>query len=282
MPNYAVIDLGSNSVRLVVYEVDSNKKRSYTNKDFRSLINDKVMAGLAAYVEDGVFTDAGIKRAITILKGHLKRSRYFECKRIDCFATAVLRNASNCNEAIAAIASETQSMKELVENRLFLARHDKKTLSLSFAPFDSAEMLRELVKETEIIAVNHRVIGGTLAECTLLGDRAMVKQAVRIFVDNALKYTPPGGCVEIASRRLAQSLLITVSDNGPGIKKADLLRIFDRFYRADAARSGQVAGHGLGLSIARTIALSHNGKIHVKSKPGQGSAFSLELPAPPV
>ncbi len=103
MPNYAVIDLGSNSVRLVVYEVDSNKKRSYTNKDFRSLINDKVMAGLAAYVEDGVFTDAGIKRAITILKGHLKRSRYFECKRIDCFATAVLRNASNCNEAIAAI-----------------------------------------------------------------------------------------------------------------------------------------------------------------------------------
>lgn len=186
------------------------------------------------------------------------------------------------DEAIAAIASETQSMKELVENLLFLARHDKKTLSLSFAPFDSAEMLRELVKETEIIAVNHRVIGGTLAECTLLGDRAMVKQAVRIFVDNALKYTPPGGCVEIASRRLAQSLLITVSDNGPGIKKADLLRIFDRFYRADAARSGQVAGHGLGLSIARTIALSHNGKIHVKSKPGQGSAFSLELPAPPV
>lgn len=149
-------------------------------------------------------------------------------------------------------------------------------------PSTARRCSRELVKETEIIAVNHRVIGGTLAECTLLGDRAMVKQAVRIFVDNARNIRPPGGCVEIASRRLAQSLLITVSDNGPGIKKADLLRIFDRFYRADAARSGQVAGHGLGLSIARTIALSHNGKIHVKSKPGQGSAFSLELPAPPV
>lgn len=107
MPNYAVIDLGSNSVRLVVFEVRNDKKRSYTPKDFRSLINDKVMAGLAAYVEDGVFTKAGIKRAVGVLKGHLKRSKYFECKRIDCFATAVLRNASNCEEAIGTIEEET-------------------------------------------------------------------------------------------------------------------------------------------------------------------------------
>ncbi|MEE0844627.1 MAG: exopolyphosphatase [Eggerthellaceae bacterium] len=107
MPNYAVIDLGSNSVRLVVYEVRNDKKRTYTPKDFRSLINDKVMAGLAAYVdEDGLFTKAGIKRAVGVLKGHLKRSRYFECKRIDCFATAVLRNASNSAEAIVAIEEE--------------------------------------------------------------------------------------------------------------------------------------------------------------------------------
>lgn len=107
MPNYAVIDLGSNSIRLVVYEVRNDKKRAYTNKDFRSLINDKVMAGLAAYVENGVFTKAGVKRAVSVLKGHLKRSKYFQCKRVDVFATAVLRNASNCDEAIAAIEKDT-------------------------------------------------------------------------------------------------------------------------------------------------------------------------------
>ncbi|HIT44873.1 MAG TPA: exopolyphosphatase [Candidatus Aphodovivens excrementavium] len=106
MPNYAVIDLGSNSVRMVVYEVRDDKKRTYTCKDFRSLINDKVMAGLAAYVEDGVFVKAGVKRAASVLKGHIKRSGYFQCKRIDIFATAVLRNASNCNEAVSAIEKE--------------------------------------------------------------------------------------------------------------------------------------------------------------------------------
>lgn len=103
MPNYAVIDLGSNTIRLVVYEVKDAHKRTYTNKDFKSLINDKVMAGLSAYVEDGTFTQAGIDKAVNVLRGHAKRARYFDCKKMEVFATAVIRNASNCDEAVAAI-----------------------------------------------------------------------------------------------------------------------------------------------------------------------------------
>lgn len=187
-------------------------------------------------------------------------------------------NPDVLEEAVDAIASETKSMKELVENLLFLARHDKKTLSLTFEPFDSADMLRELIKETEIIATKHNILTGEIAECTMVADRASVKQAVRVFVDNAVKYTPEGGSVEIASQIRDKSLIITISDSGPGIKKDDLARIFDRFFRADEARSGQTGGHGLGLAIARIIAASHGGKIHAKSKPGVGSAFSLEIP----
>ncbi len=107
MPNYALVDLGSNSIRLVVYEVKENGRDGYTNKDFKSLINDKVMAGLAAFVSDGVFTEDGVRRASSVLKGHAKRARYFNCKRMDVFATAVLRNAKNCDEAIDAIEAET-------------------------------------------------------------------------------------------------------------------------------------------------------------------------------
>ena len=103
MPNYGVIDLGSNSIRLVVYEVRDNRKRAYTNRDFKSLINDKVMAGLSAYVQEGLFTQAGIERAASVLKGHAKRARYFRCERIDVFATAVLRNCRNSAAAICAI-----------------------------------------------------------------------------------------------------------------------------------------------------------------------------------
>lgn len=103
MPNYAVVDLGSNSIRLVVYDVKDAHKRTYTNKDFKSLINDKVMAGLSAYVVDGAFTQDGIDRAVGVLRGHAKRARYFDCKKMEVFATAVIRNALNCEEAVAAI-----------------------------------------------------------------------------------------------------------------------------------------------------------------------------------
>ena len=103
MPNYAVIDLGSNSIRLVVYDVKDAHKRTCTNKDFKSLINDKVMAGLSAYVVDGVFTQDGIDRAVSVLRGHAKRARYFDCEKMEVFATAVIRNALNCEEAVAAI-----------------------------------------------------------------------------------------------------------------------------------------------------------------------------------
>lgn len=104
MPNYGVIDLGSNTIRLVVFEVRSTKEASGgqgSTRTFRSLINDKVMAGLAAYVDDdGVFSEQGVAKAVSVLKGHAKRASYFKCKRLDVFATAVLRNAANCNEAI--------------------------------------------------------------------------------------------------------------------------------------------------------------------------------------
>lgn len=103
MPNYGVIDLGSNSIRLVVYEVKGDGPAARASKSFKSLANDKVMAGLAAYVSDGVFTDAGIEKAASVLRGHAKRAGYFDCKRLDVFATAVLRNASNCREAVAAV-----------------------------------------------------------------------------------------------------------------------------------------------------------------------------------
>lgn len=103
MPTYGVIDLGSNSIRLVVYEVKNDHLAAYTNRDFKSLINDKVMAGLAAYVEGGVFTQAGIDKAASVLRGHAKRAGYFGCVKLEVFATAVLRNATNCTEAVAAI-----------------------------------------------------------------------------------------------------------------------------------------------------------------------------------
>ncbi len=103
MPNYAVIDVGSNSIRLVVYAVPNDAQSVYTRNDFSTLANDKVMAGLASYIAEGVFTPAGIKKATSTIKAHLKHASYFGCKKVSVFATAVLRNAKNSAEAITAI-----------------------------------------------------------------------------------------------------------------------------------------------------------------------------------
>ena len=103
MPNYGVIDLGSNSIRLVIYEVKNDGQKASSRAPFKSLISDKVMAGLSAFVEEGIFSPAGIERAANVLKGHMKRARYFACVRLDIFATAVLRNCSNSANAVATI-----------------------------------------------------------------------------------------------------------------------------------------------------------------------------------
>ena len=107
MALHGVIDLGSNTVRLVVFEVRDNWNgtRPVTGKNIKSVLNDKVMAGLSSYVKCGEFTGAGIAKAIDVLNGHLKRARYLGCKRIDIFATAVLRNCTNSAAAIAVIES---------------------------------------------------------------------------------------------------------------------------------------------------------------------------------
>lgn len=116
MPNYGLIDLGSNTVRMCIYDVRNDKLQSYRKKkDFRSLINHKVMAGLAAYVEDGRMTELGIEHATNVLSAHLRRAAYFDCKRLDIFATAVLRNCTNSHEAV-----------RLIERRI---GHDIRVLS---------------------------------------------------------------------------------------------------------------------------------------------------------
>lgn len=116
MANYGVIDLGSNTIRLVIFDVKENWKgeRPVTSKNIKIVANDKVMAGLSAYVENGEFTSDGIVKAADILNRHLKRARYFDCKRIDIFATAVLRNCANTKAAIAVIESSIDASIHLL------------------------------------------------------------------------------------------------------------------------------------------------------------------------
>ncbi len=182
------------------------------------------------------------------------------------------------DEGINAIAQETESMKELVESLLFLARHDKKTLMMEMEPFDALDVLSELHKEAAMVTPEDTFVLSPAVSCPMEGDRSMVKQVMRILCDNAVKYTPKGGIITLGIERRPGWVTLSVQDNGPGISAEDLPKIFDRFYRADAARQSESGGHGLGLSIARIIVMAHGGKLRVRSKVGTGSTFYVDLP----
>lgn len=181
-------------------------------------------------------------------------------------------------EGISAIAQETESMKELVESLLFLARHDKKTLMMEMSRFDAREVAEELHREAAMVTPEDFFVLTPSDCCVIEADRNMIKQVMRILCDNAVKYTPLGGTITIGVKHEPGWCTLSVSDNGPGIPSDELPKIFERFYRSDSARKSEGGGHGLGLSIARIIVKAHGGKLRVRSKVGVGSTFFVVLP----
>jgi signal transduction histidine kinase len=117
-----------------------------------------------------------------------------------------------------------------------------------------------------------------LAPLAVRGEEVALRRALTNLVENAVKYTPPGGAVELALARMNGSAVISVTDTGIGIAAGDTERIFEPFVRLDAARARDTGGSGLGLSIARSIAVAHGGTISVQSVPGSGSRFAMRLP----
>lgn len=182
------------------------------------------------------------------------------------------------DEAISAIRSEAAGMKELVEQLLYIARHDNKTAQYEMIYFDASELVDETYRDTRLIDKKHRIRYGDMHRAIVFGDRAALKQALRVFVENAVKYTPEGGTITLSCRKEGGFCRITVADTGMGVAENELTSIFERFYRADQARGGEVGGHGLGLSIARIIIRAHGGKIEVQSRQGVGSRFHILLP----
>jgi signal transduction histidine kinase len=181
-------------------------------------------------------------------------------------------------ESIEAINKEAKSMQDLVEKLLFLSRHDKKTLKLDKAKFNMCHVVEEMVKETKLVTVNRTIESPTLEDVVVYGDKQALKQAIRVFIDNAVKYTKDGDSITILCQNDDGDCVITVSDTGMGMDRKDVENIFERFYRSDQVRNEKIYGHGLGLSIAKLIILGHTGRIKVRSQLTKGTTFIITLP----
>lgn len=181
------------------------------------------------------------------------------------------------NEAVDAIAEESKAMQELVEKLLFLSRHDRKTLKVQKGWFSMGEVVEDMVKETRMVTQNREIKARLIQNVSVYGDDQLLKQAIRVLIDNAIKYSEEGDTITIGCENVNGNCVLTVEDTGRGMKKEDVDHMFERFYRSDDIR-GKIDGHGLGLSIARLIILAHAGTIKIRTQYTVGTSFTITIP----
>ena len=175
---------------------------------------------------------------------------------------------------------EIDRLTGIINDLLTLTKMDSHALELHPAPMDLCQLVQATLRRLKPMAEKRQQeFIATLPDALpMTGDSAKLEQVLYNLVENAVKYSPEGGHIEIAALREGRNAVITVTDDGPGIPAEDLPHIFDRFYRVDKARSRDTGGTGLGLSIVRQIVTLHQGTVTVDSVEGQGSVFRVELP----
>ncbi len=195
------------------------------------------------------------------------------------------RGDAEYREALRHILLEAERTSSLVEELLLLARADSGRENLHLAPLDLRTAIAETANEwRQLVESRNLQFTQAITDCELLvlADRRAVQRLLAILLDNAVKYTPPPGIVELRLEARDDKAVITVRDSGIGIAERDQTRIFERFYRADKARSRELGGAGIGLAIADWIVQQHRGLIAVQSSIGNGSTFFIEFPLQPA
>ena len=171
-------------------------------------------------------------------------------------------------------------MTALIENLMLLARADTGTETLDFRALDLGALGKDVCVQARMLADSKQIrFDATIPETPIVGqgDPHALRRLLLILIDNAVKYTSPGGNVSLTIKPEREGVEFRVLDNGIGIPEEDLPHIFERFYRSDKARTRALGGTGLGLSIGQWIVQAHGGEIRAESSP-QGTVFRVHIP----
>jgi signal transduction histidine kinase len=189
-------------------------------------------------------------------------------------------------ESLGEVQAESERMTKMIGDLLLLAQADSGALQIQMAPVEMDTVLLEVYRQTRRLVAHYKdrpdaldIRLGSEDQALVRGDRDRLRQVLVNLAENAVKYTREGGSVTFSLEHQAEWVSISIADTGIGISAEQQALIFDRFYRTDKARSRELGGSGLGLSIAQRIAQAHGGKVTVASQLGVGSTFTLWLPA---
>lgn len=192
------------------------------------------------------------------------------------------RTPDEYRETVAACLRSAQKMRGLIESLLKLARLDAGQEIMTRQKFDLTRLVRDCAEHIKPLAAERGVqVDLDTVAGEAIGDASRLDQVITNLLTNAIQYNRPGGQVRVTVSQKNGSTTLAVADNGLGISEADLPHVFERFYRADKARTKAEGRTGLGLSICKAIVAAQGGTIEVSSKLGVGSTFTLRLPSSP-
>ncbi|MFW5695231.1 MAG: ATP-binding protein [Alkalispirochaeta sp.] len=202
---------------------------------------------------------------------------------VETLSEGAIDDRTEAHRFLTIIANQTQRLNTIIEDLLQLSRLEQTHQHISTEEVELPTLSRRIrdnvaprAREKRIVITEH-----TGAPTTARAASSLLEQAITNLVDNAITYCPEESTVDISFELRAGTLVVTVSDDGPGIPLVDQPRLFERFYRVDRARSRALGGTGLGLAIVKHIAQAHGGSVSLESTPGQGSTFRLLIPQTP-
>jgi signal transduction histidine kinase len=212
-----------------------------------------------------------LKTPLTVIQGHASK------------VLSAPEDREGWTASLRIITDETKRLTQLVDNLLTLSRLESPSFELERSRMSMSALLEDVILQLSDVAEEHSISLDLHLEPGLphiFADRARLKQVALNLLDNALKYTHPGGAVRVRLERdnSAAYMLFSVEDTGEGIPLEDIPHIFDKLYRVRRVHGVPVEGSGLGLTLAREIIRAHDGEIRVESEPGTGSIFTVKLP----
>jgi signal transduction histidine kinase len=274
----------------VVYVVQASISESQLEADLAGLLRGLIIVGAIGLVAAGGISSVLVRGALAPVRASWRRQRDFVADAAHELRTplAIVRTGAELalsggssldqQQALEQTLVQTTHLTRLVDSLSLLARADSGVLTMERGALDLSAVAREIVDGMEILAEDgdQRLTLTAPEPLPIQGDPSRLRQVLVILLDNALKYTPAGGTIVVMTERTGGKARLTVTDSGPGIPPDQLPRIFDRFYQADASRTGR--GMGLGLAIARTFVEAHGGRIAAGNTPAGGARFTVTLP----
>jgi len=222
-----------------------------------------------------------LRREITANVSHELRTPLTSIKGFaETLLDGAMREEETARRFLSIINSETDRLVKLVDDLLDLSLLESKRVTLDPKPVDVGGLVTHTVDKLRPIAAHSQLtlVQSAPPGIVVFADADRLEQVLTNLVDNALKYTPPGGRVEVQVAAVNGEVEVVVNDTGKGIRPEDLPHVFERFYRSDRSRTRGSGGTGLGLAIAKHIVEAHGGRISVSSRPNEGTTFTVTIP----